>query len=110
MVMHIMMPPYQLCISLYHDFVCLFFYRHEGLEEFLESQNSVLVYPSKDAVNIEDLPPVSEMSEPYNLILIDGTWPQAKSIYHSTPLLHKLRQVLYSAGSCLKVGNVTLLP
>jgi hypothetical protein len=72
-----------------------FFYRHEGLEEVLESPNSVLVYPSESAVNIEELPPVSEVSDPYNLILIDGTWPQAKAIYHSTPLLHKLRQVLY---------------
>jgi DTW domain-containing protein YfiP len=70
-------------------------YRHEGLEEILESPNSVLVYPSEDAVNIEELPPVSETSDPYNLILIDGTWPQAKAIYHSTPLLHKLRQVLH---------------
>jgi len=69
--------------------------RHEGLEEFLESPNSVLVYPSKTAVNIEELPPVSELSDPYNLILIDGTWPQAKAIYHRTPQLHKLRQVLY---------------
>jgi DTW domain-containing protein YfiP len=48
---------------------------HEGLEEFLESPNSVLVYPSKTAVNIEELPPVSELSDPYNFILIDGTWP-----------------------------------
>lgn len=88
-VVMVMMPPSHYIMTL-----SAFCYRHEGLEEFLESQNSVLVYPSKDAVNIEDLPPVSEMSEPYNLILIDGTWPQAKSIYHSTPLLHKLRQVL----------------
>lgn len=73
--------------------------RHEGLEEFLESPNSVLVYPSENAVNIEELPPVSEMSDPYNLILIDGTWPQAKAIYHSTPLLHKLRQVKLVTGS-----------
>jgi DTW domain-containing protein YfiP len=72
-----------------------FFCRHEGLEEFLESPNSVLIYPSKTAVNIEELPPVSELSDPYNLILIDGTWPQAKAIYHRTPHLHKLRQVLY---------------
>jgi DTW domain-containing protein YfiP len=73
----------------------LFSYRHEGLAEILESPNSVLVYPSKAAVNIEELPPVSEIPDPYNLILIDGTWPQAKAIYHSTPLLHKLRQVLH---------------
>jgi len=84
-----------------------FFCRHEGLEEFLESPNSVLVYPSKTAVNIEELPPVSELSDPYNLILIDGTWPQAKAIYHRTPHLHKLRQVFMFRVWCVRKQTVS---
>lgn len=30
---------------------------------------------------------------PFNLILLDGTWPQAKGMYATSPLLHKMRQV-----------------
>lgn len=30
---------------------------------------------------------------PYNLVLIDGTWPQAKSMYKSSSTLHKMKQV-----------------
>ncbi|XP_069694823.1 tRNA-uridine aminocarboxypropyltransferase 2 isoform X2 [Periplaneta americana] len=73
--------------------------RHEGLEEILEAPNSILVYPSNNAVTLEELPPVSETTGPYNFILIDGTWPQAKAIYHSTPLLHKLRQIKLVTGN-----------
>ncbi|PSN32156.1 hypothetical protein C0J52_24821 [Blattella germanica] len=73
--------------------------RHDGLEDILKCSNSVLVYPSKDAVNLEELPPVTDASDPYTLILIDGTWPQAKAIYHSTPLLHSLRQIKLVTGS-----------
>ncbi|XP_067008432.1 tRNA-uridine aminocarboxypropyltransferase 2 [Anabrus simplex] len=72
--------------------------RHDGLEEILKSPNSVLLYPSKDAVEIQNLPLVSEIIEPYNLIIIDGTWPQAKAIYHSTTMLHHLKQVKLTSG------------
>ena len=68
--------------------------RHEGLQAILESPESVLIYPSSNAMDLEELTPVSDMSAPYNLILIDGTWPQAKAIYHSTPLLCRMKQVI----------------
>lgn len=48
------------------------------------------MYPSKSSVPIEE---IDESDGPFNLFLIDGTWPQAKAIYASTPLLHKMRQV-----------------
>nr|CAD7258805.1 unnamed protein product [Timema shepardi] len=74
------------------------FFRYEDLRNILSSPYSVLVYPSKDATDIKDLAPVSETQHPYNFIIIDGTWPQAKAIYHSMPELRKLRQVKLVTG------------
>lgn len=48
------------------------------------------MYPSKQSIPIEK---VDHSNGPFNLILIDGTWPQAKAIYASTPLLHTMPQV-----------------
>lgn len=64
--------------------------RHENLEDILTQPNTVLLYPSKAAIDIRDL---ENFNESYNLILIDGTWPQAKAIYASSPILHNIRQV-----------------
>lgn len=56
----------------------------------MKAKNTVLLYPSKDSIPMEDLDP---SDGPFNLILLDGTWPQAKGIYATSPLLHKMRQV-----------------
>lgn len=66
--------------------------KHEGLENLLSLENTILLYPSKKAVDIKDLQS-GPLSGCYNLILIDGTWPQAKAIYASSPMLHNLKQV-----------------
>lgn len=53
--------------------------KHEGLAEILDDKNTILLYPSPDAVALNKLPPVGiNEQKPYNLILLDGTWPQAK--------------------------------
>uniref|UniRef100_A0A1B6CEN6 tRNA-uridine aminocarboxypropyltransferase n=1 Tax=Clastoptera arizonana TaxID=38151 RepID=A0A1B6CEN6_9HEMI len=54
--------------------------RHEGLDEIFRNPKSILLYPSKDALPIESLPSMLDSDEPYNIIVIDGTWPQAKAI------------------------------
>ncbi|XP_072938003.1 tRNA-uridine aminocarboxypropyltransferase 2 [Epargyreus clarus] len=64
--------------------------RHENLENILRQPNTILLYPSKASINIEEL----DSKEPsYNIVLIDGTWPQAKAIYASSPILHTIKQV-----------------
>ncbi|XP_036346205.1 tRNA-uridine aminocarboxypropyltransferase 2-like [Rhagoletis pomonella] len=77
------------------------------LEPILNSPNSLLLYPSKDSVPIEcvmaqintDQDERNE-EQPFTLVLIDGTWPQAKAIYASSPMLHGMRQVkLIAAGN-----------
>ncbi|XP_075145968.1 DTW domain containing 2 [Haematobia irritans] len=73
------------------------------LEPILKSSNSLLLYPSKTSVPLETIRHQIESGEgpkgPFTLVLIDGTWPQAKAIYASSPILHTMRQVkLISAG------------
>ncbi|XP_055387014.1 tRNA-uridine aminocarboxypropyltransferase 2 [Condylostylus longicornis] len=60
------------------------------IEKYLISPKSLLLYPSKYSVPLEEINPDDG---PFNLILIDGTWPQAKAIYSSSPHLHKMKQV-----------------
>ncbi|XP_068156205.1 tRNA-uridine aminocarboxypropyltransferase 2 [Drosophila tropicalis] len=60
------------------------------LEGIFNSEQTLLLYPSKDSVPLEE---IDRSKGPYNLILIDGTWPQAKAIYASSPVLHRLKQV-----------------
>ncbi|KAK3926955.1 tRNA-uridine aminocarboxypropyltransferase 2 [Frankliniella fusca] len=68
--------------------------RHKGLEDLMCAPNSVLLYPSPHSVDLSDLPKLSAGGyDSYNLFLLDGTWPQAKAIYHSSPLLHTMKQV-----------------
>lgn len=80
---------------------CLIFYgnkfplpKHEGLREMLLEPNTYVLYPGKKAQNIADvkqsLPPENQK---YNMILIDGTWKQAKSMFFHSKMLHSLPQV-----------------
>ncbi|XP_058792988.1 tRNA-uridine aminocarboxypropyltransferase 2 [Phymastichus coffea] len=62
------------------------------LIEILNDPNTILLYPSVDAVPLDELTMVgSNGQKPYNLVLLDGTWPQAKAMYTSNPLLGKIR-------------------
>ncbi|KAG5319817.1 DTWD2 protein, partial [Pseudoatta argentina] len=66
--------------------------KHEGLAEILNDENTILLYPSPGAVALDTLDPIGiNKQKAYNLILLDGTWPQAKAIYHSSPALYFLR-------------------
>lgn len=65
--------------------------RHSAdLDAVLDDPRSLLLYPSRDAVPLEDVDPAGG---PYNLVLLDGTWPQAKAIYVCSQRLHAMRQV-----------------
>lgn len=69
----------------------------QSLEQILTSPNSLLLYPSKNSVPLQD---IDVSLGPYTLVLIDGTWPQAKAIYTSSKILQTMRQVkLISTGN-----------
>lgn len=53
--------------------------KHEGLMEILNDENTIILYPSPNSIPLDELPQVGQNGQkPYNLILLDGTWPQAK--------------------------------
>ena len=69
--------------------------RHPQLGAAYEASNTVLLYPGPDAQNIEDL--VREQGPGgYNIVLLDGTWAQARGMYLQNHCLQKLKKVLTS--------------
>lgn len=56
-----------------------------------------MLYPTKNALDIRLLKPDIDNKQ-YNLVLIDGTWPQAKAIFNNSPILHNMQQVKLIVG------------
>lgn len=69
------------------------------MEEILTSPNSLLLYPSDSSIPLQQ---IDATAGPYTLVLIDGTWPQAKSIYTSSKMLQSMKQVklIATGNSC----------
>lgn len=63
------------------------------LADILKSPNALLLYPSKDAISLSDFISNCDQNVSYDLIIIDGTWPQAKAIYTGNKALHKVKPV-----------------
>ncbi|CAH1797402.1 unnamed protein product [Owenia fusiformis] len=63
--------------------------KHPRLETLLKSPETLLLYPGPKAVDIATMP----QDRKYNIVLLDGTWPQAGGIYHQNTMLHCLKQV-----------------
>lgn len=71
----------------------MIFYRHSELTDILNSPNTLLLYPSVKAIDIHQLPKVQEQSS-YTLVIIDGTWAQAKTIFNKSASIQSLKQVI----------------
>uniref|UniRef100_A0A8D8LLD9 tRNA-uridine aminocarboxypropyltransferase n=2 Tax=Cacopsylla melanoneura TaxID=428564 RepID=A0A8D8LLD9_9HEMI len=68
--------------------------KHGDLASILSSSNTLLLYPTSNADDMSELQPLSDGNgDGYTIILIDGTWPQAKTIYNNSPMLHNLRRI-----------------
>lgn len=70
--------------------------RHPALDAVCNSPNTVILYPGPSAVKITEVPELCESNEFYNIIVVDGTWAQAKGIFRNNPLLQKPLQVQLS--------------
>ncbi|KAG8181652.1 hypothetical protein JTE90_017010 [Oedothorax gibbosus] len=66
---------------------------NERLKHIFASPNTLLCYPGPRAVSLETLPIAKETGDGYNIIILDGTWPQAKSLYANCAELKKVKQV-----------------
>ncbi|XP_031564527.1 DTW domain-containing protein 2-like, partial [Actinia tenebrosa] len=54
--------------------------------------NSLLLYPGPQAADLKTLD-LKRYPE-YNLIVLDGTWRQARNIFHCNPILNNIKQVV----------------
>ncbi|CAL8320275.1 unnamed protein product [Lota lota] len=72
--------------------------RHPDLAAVCRDPRTLIMYPGPGAQNLEELlPPDTEArSVGYNVILIDGTWSQAKDLFLRNDLLHLPKQVQLS--------------
>lgn len=66
--------------------------KHNDLETMLQAKNTILLYPSPTALDLRDFVQTNKNTK-FNLVIIDGTWPQAKAIYASNSILHNLQHV-----------------
>jgi len=55
-------------------------------------EDTVVLYPSADAISIEDYLKETKTHN-VNMVVLDGTWREAKSIYFNNKLLHGLKKV-----------------
>ena len=78
------------------------------LKDIISNENSVIMYPGKHALDLETLPPITSSQPPYNIIIIDGTWQQAKSMFYNSKQLHGIRQVIYIHFSSKKI-NINII-
>ncbi|KAH6937557.1 hypothetical protein HPB50_001710 [Hyalomma asiaticum] len=71
--------------------------RYEALESVLEdppSVDTILLYPGPEAKDVQSLDTVQQRGQGYNIVVLDGTWSQARSLFFNSPQLHSLQQVL----------------
>jgi len=61
------------------------------IHEVLQRKQTYLLYPRTDAKDLKEVISVDE--GPYDIIILDGTWKQAASLYTQNEFLHSLRKV-----------------
>ncbi|XP_048383984.1 tRNA-uridine aminocarboxypropyltransferase 2 isoform X1 [Stegostoma tigrinum] len=66
--------------------------RHPELAAVCQSLSTLILYPGPEAKNLEELELDSSLS-PYNIIIIDGTWSQAKGMFYGNSLFRFPKQV-----------------
>ncbi|XP_028661093.1 tRNA-uridine aminocarboxypropyltransferase 2 [Erpetoichthys calabaricus] len=66
--------------------------RYPELASVCQRPGTLILYPGSDAENLEDLQ-LNSSAAPYNIIIIDGTWSQAKDMFYRNSLFRLPKQV-----------------
>lgn len=72
--------------------------KHKHLQSIFDHPDTILLYPVNDAVQVSEL----DLSRTYNIVIVDGTWPQAKSMYNGSKALKSLKKVALSVEEVSK--------
>jgi DTW domain-containing protein YfiP len=76
-------------------FIGIDFTSHRRINEIIDSYESYILFPSKEAHNLtESAPKLS--SKPLALFLIDSTWACTKSIFYHSENLQKLQHISFT--------------
>uniref|UniRef100_A0AAV2IUI6 tRNA-uridine aminocarboxypropyltransferase n=1 Tax=Knipowitschia caucasica TaxID=637954 RepID=A0AAV2IUI6_KNICA len=66
--------------------------RYPDLAAICQDSKTLILYPGPNAQNLEELDE-EKINTPHNLILIDGTWSQAKNMFLKNSMFHLPKQV-----------------
>ncbi|XP_043915582.1 tRNA-uridine aminocarboxypropyltransferase 2 isoform X2 [Protopterus annectens] len=67
--------------------------RYLELAEVCRSPNTLILYPGAEAANLEELTLDPSLAS-YNLIIIDGTWSQAKDMFYRNDIFRLPKQTI----------------
>ncbi|KAJ0057516.1 hypothetical protein NL108_009259, partial [Boleophthalmus pectinirostris] len=66
--------------------------RYPDLAAVCEDNKTLILYPGPNAQNLEELDE-EKLNTQHNVILIDGTWSQAKNMFLKNPMFHLPKQI-----------------
>lgn len=69
-----------------------------ALSSLLDSPHTLVLYPGPGSQDLDTLQG-EDQGEGRNVIILDGTWDQARKIWNANPALHKVRRVSLSLQS-----------
>lgn len=69
--------------------------RHPDLATVCQDSKTLILYPGPKAKNLEELEEGELGNTKHNVILIDGTWSQAKNMFLKNNMFHLPKQVCY---------------
>ena len=86
-------------------FPLYFPFRYPELAAVCRDRRTLILYPGPKSENLEELVQQNEIgAEKHNVIIIDGTWSQAKNMFLKNSLFHLPKQVYSSSHICNMVS------